>query len=304
MNHLEGERLISTTALLAMGSLATVFLWAALVGGVPWMDALRRSRGERTGLLVFAAVLGFMSGVMALTMLGSRDAVERHAPFAVAAVLAAGVAAASARMWTVRHGKAGLTRALDSWMHAVASLGTLVCLAVALGLVVMAVAPAPAGLAGFLVATSLLLGLATGSYFVRYGWNPGRRWFPVPIFVTRGPSRPAGIALRDGWREYRALTPKARVALKEASLAPFLWGLGGLFTLCLPAVPLTRLADHSAVAGTLLMFVFGLMGGAVFIPMLPVMLLLGFAFAFILLPLGLLRVTGGASGGAGASAEI
>jgi hypothetical protein len=92
--------------------------------------------------------------------------------------------------------------------------------------------------------------------------------------------------------------------MKDAALTPFLIGMGGVFGLWLPIALLMRGGLTGHVVDALVAFCFGLMGGGIFVIFLPAMLVMGFAFAFILLPIGLIRVAGGASGGAGASGEL
>ena len=296
------ERLLSTTMLLGMASLALFFTWGALVGGIAWMDKIRGERGQVAGMLAFAAVLGFMSAMMTLTMLYSHDPAEQRAPLVVAGILAGGVALAGFRRWAATHRNPVVRDAIDRWVHRAAAWGSLASLVVALGLMVRWLAATPAALTGFLAAVGLLLGWAKGSYFVHFGWNAP--WFRplTPIFVTRGPARSLAVALRTGCREFLALTPAARGALKDACLSPFIAAMAGVFLLFLPEGFLMR--GHLPGGEALLAACFGLQGGCLFVLMLPVMLVMGFAFAFILMPLGLLRVAGGASGGAGASGEL
>jgi len=296
------ERLLSTTMLLGMAGLALGCLWIALDPGSKRPAALRSKSGQAAGFFVAAASLAFASGIMTLTMLGSHDASERRAVFAVYGILAAGVALAGVRRFAATHRNPVIRDGVDRFVHGAASRIALASLAAVLGLMAVWLHPHPVGLAGFLLANLALLGWAAGQYAVRYGWNAA--WFRpfVTLFVAPGPSRPAAIALADAWREYLALTPKARGAMKDAFLGPFLASFAMTFAIFLPLSMVLR--QHGALASIVTEACFGVMGGSLFILMLPVMLLMGFAFAFILMPLGLLRTVGGASGGAGASGEI
>ncbi len=304
MTHAGMERLLSTTMLLGLASLALVFAWSSILGGIPVLEKARKTPGDKAGMLVFAAILAFMSGMMTVTMRYSNDPAERRAPFVVFGLLAAGAGLGGVRRWAAGHGNAAVRDAVDSVFHRTAAWGTLTCLVVVMGMMIVWLRTELAGLAGFLATVLPLLGWAAGGYLARFGWNAA--WFRpfVTLFITRGPSRPARVAAADGWREYRAFTPRARVALTEAWAGPFLAALATVFLGFVPLAPLMKPAMAGGLAAAGLHFGFGVIGGGVFVVFLPAFLLMGFAFAFILMPLALLRAAGGVSGGAGATGEL
>lgn len=302
MTHAAMERLLSTTTLLGLASLAAYFGAGAWLDRLPGIARARQQPGQRWGMLAFTAVLGFASGMMTLTMRYSPDPAEHAAPVVVWALVAVGTALGGLRGWAATHRNPAVRDGVDRFIRAAASRAALASLVTALGLMGWWLQPVPAGLAGFLLAVLAMLGWAAGCYFVRFGWRAAWWRGLTPIFMTPGPAQPAGMALRDGWREYLALTPKARSALKDACLAPWIASFAGGMLLFAPAGMLMN--HHGNAATRALEVVFGLMGGAIFVLLLPAALLMGFAFAFILMPLGLLRTAGGASGGAGATGEL
>lgn len=265
---------------------------------------LGRDVNEWIGFLGFGAALAVAAGMMGLTMAVSPDRETRRALAAVIALVLLGLAGASVWRWSATHRHPGMRAWIERAFRAAVARAALLSFLIAFGGCVWTLRGSPAALAGFLAGSAAALAYAGHVVLMKFGWRPYPLGFAQRTMLGRARPRQAfrpAFAAAAG--ESLRLTPEARTALKEAYLPTFLACFGTLFVLFLPLVLAMRTGRRD-LADPLSQVVLGVQGAALFTLLLPAMLLGGFVLGFVLLPLGLLRTAGGASGGAGASATI
>ncbi len=304
-----GTRLMVATMLLGFTCGIAILGYTTLVALVERRLSLRRDLNDLAGRAAFVGALGLFAALLVLETRLSHDPILRAVPVPVFGLVGAVLSAVILRRWAGSHRHPGLAAYLTTVLHELAARAALAGTLIAVAGCAYVLRTEPAGLAGFLLALLPLLALGGGWYLAGFGWAPGwfRRLVPV-VLVVGSPRRPFTAALRAGGAEYLELTTRARGALQPAYLTLLVGSLLAVFALFLPLMLAMRAPVPVVLGQFLFALILGLQGGLLFILLLPFLMLAGFAFGFILLPLGALRGSaaaarafgGGSGGGAGA----
>jgi len=306
MNSSLSDQLGLATALLGLASFLAYLGYRAVTGYIEKKLSAPGGAGNAIGWLVAAGILAALTGYNIMLMLASPDPAMRKIMAAVFILVALGLSAGITWRWSGRHRHPAVRAYLSAILRNLASRAALASLLAIIVLVTAWTRTETAGLAGFLTSTFGYLACWTAVFTAKFGW------WPLPykgrLYILVSPLRPRlGFwpAFRIASSEFLALTPRARGTLKGSYLAVLATSLLMSFALFLPLAILNRAAIHPGPAKAAWNFVIGMISGSIFMVMLPVMLLAGFAFAFILLPIGALRgAAAPMSGGAGAGGRI
>jgi len=299
-------RILLSTALLGLASSLSFLGYRAVTGAIERKLFKNTGTGDALGWLVMGGILAAFTAFLIMVMAMSPDPLMKRIICAVLALVALGLTAAVIWRWSGHHRHPAVRTYLSIILRETASRAALASLLAVLILLAAWMRREPAGLAGFLASTLAYLACWIAVFTAKFGWWPFST--KLGLYILISPLRPRRdfiTAFRAALGEYLSLTPLARSTLRGSYLGILVTSLLMTFALFAPLAALNRAAMHPGTAKLAWAFVLGMIGGSIFMVLLPIMMLAGFVFAFILLPIGALRGSAGVmSGGAGAGGKF